>query len=71
MYVVIGHDRLKGLLGANMLDHWFVSYIQLLQRFRLFNEATQVSEANPLWSEIIPYIMYCYYTTLPSSDNSA
>ncbi|KAK8398935.1 hypothetical protein O3P69_004206 [Scylla paramamosain] len=39
--IVLG-DRLKGLLDADQVEHWFLSYIDLLQRFQLWNVANQV-----------------------------
>lgn len=39
--IVLG-KRLKGLLNAEQVEHWFLSYIDLLQRFQLWNVANQV-----------------------------
>ncbi|XP_050714381.1 GATOR complex protein WDR24-like isoform X2 [Eriocheir sinensis] len=39
--IVLG-DRLKELLDADHVEHWFLSYIDLLQRFQLWNVANQV-----------------------------
>ena len=44
MYLVIGHNRLKDHYSEETLETWFMTYIDLLQRFRLVNEATQVSK---------------------------
>ncbi len=48
MYLVLGHDRLKSLFSVSTLENWFLSYIQLLQRFRLYNEAVQIIQQSPL-----------------------
>ncbi|KAK7072621.1 WD repeat-containing protein 24 [Halocaridina rubra] len=39
--IVLG-DRLKKLLDEEKVEHWFMSYIELLQRFELWNVANQV-----------------------------
>ncbi|XP_071543764.1 GATOR2 complex protein WDR24-like isoform X1 [Panulirus ornatus] len=39
--IVLG-DRLKELLDAEQVEHWFLSYIDLLQHFELWNVANQV-----------------------------
>ena len=42
MYMVIGHDRLKDLIDEGTVEYWFTTYVEMLQRFRLFNQATEV-----------------------------
>ncbi|XP_069952963.1 GATOR2 complex protein WDR24 isoform X3 [Cherax quadricarinatus] len=39
--IVLG-DKLKDLLDPDQVEHWFLSYIDLLQRFQLWNVANQV-----------------------------
>ncbi|XP_066945306.1 GATOR2 complex protein WDR24 isoform X1 [Macrobrachium rosenbergii] len=39
--IVLG-DRLKKVLDENQVEHWFLAYIELLQRFQLWNVASQV-----------------------------
>ena len=44
MYIVLGQERVRGLmLDSDTVHVWFYGYIDLLQRFRLFNIATCVS----------------------------
>ena len=42
MYLVLGEDRMKSVLDENVVEHWFNAYIELLQRLRLNNEATNI-----------------------------
>ena len=44
MYIVLGQERTKGLaLDSDLVLAWFYGYIDLLQRFQLYNIATCVS----------------------------
>ncbi|XP_045612985.1 GATOR2 complex protein WDR24 isoform X2 [Procambarus clarkii] len=40
--VIVLGDRLKELLDPDQVEHWFLSYIDLLQRFQLWNVSNQV-----------------------------
>ncbi|XP_047497370.1 GATOR complex protein WDR24-like isoform X2 [Penaeus chinensis] len=40
--VIVLGDRLKEYLDKQQVEHWFLSYIDLLQRFQLWNIANQV-----------------------------
>ncbi|XP_042887233.1 GATOR complex protein WDR24-like isoform X1 [Penaeus japonicus] len=40
--VIVLGDRLKEYLDKDQVEHWFLSYIDLLQRFQLWNIANQV-----------------------------
>ena len=43
MYIVLGQERTKGLaLDSDLVLAWFYGYIDLLQRFQLYNIATCV-----------------------------
>ena len=42
MYLVLGHERMKTLFTESTVEFWFQAYIELLQRFRLVNQATVV-----------------------------
>lgn len=42
MYLVIGHERLREYFSDDTLENWFMAYVDLLQRFQLVNQATQV-----------------------------
>ena len=42
IYLVLGHERVAGLLDEATVEAWFVAYIDLLQRFELINTATEV-----------------------------
>ena len=45
MYIVLGQERVKGLmLESDTVLAWFYGYIDLLQRFRLYNIATCVRD---------------------------
>ena len=45
MYIVLGQERVKGLmLESDTVLSWFYGYIDLLQRFRLYNIATCVRD---------------------------
>lgn len=56
MYLVLsggrtGGDRenkVKGLVSENALEHWFNSYVELLQRFQLFTKANEILTQCPL-----------------------
>lgn len=40
--VIVLADKFKGEIEPNQLEHWFQSYIDLLQRFQLWNVSNQV-----------------------------
>ncbi|CAL4138926.1 unnamed protein product, partial [Meganyctiphanes norvegica] len=40
--VIVLGDKFKGEIEPNQLEHWFQSYIDLLQRFQLWNISNQV-----------------------------
>lgn len=43
--VVLGeHRRFLGSLDEGTQEHWLLGYIELLNRYKLWNVATQVSE---------------------------
>ena len=45
MYIVLGQERMRALmLESDTVLAWFYGYIDLLQRFQLYNIATCVSE---------------------------
>lgn len=44
MYLVLGHERLKKMFADEVIEYWFKSYIELLQRFRLIYVAIHVSK---------------------------
>jgi len=48
MYMVIGHDRLKDLIDEGTVEYWFTTYVEMLQRFRLFNQATEMIQICPI-----------------------
>ena len=50
MLLVIGQDRLLELFDNDLIEAWFMQYIDLLQRFNLFNVATRVM---PIFTAII------------------
>lgn len=37
-----GEERVKGLVEEVVLEHWWLSYIDLLHRLELFTQANQV-----------------------------
>ena len=37
-----GGCQVKGLVAETTLEHWFFSYIELLQRLQLFTKANEV-----------------------------
>ena len=39
----VGVERTKGLIDNAVLEHWFLSYIELLQRLQLFPIANEVN----------------------------
>ena len=45
IYIVLGQERMRALmLESDTVLAWFYGYIDLLQRFQLYNIATCVSE---------------------------
>ena len=36
-------DRVKGLVSDEVLEHWWLSYVELLQKLQLFTKANEVS----------------------------
>jgi len=44
----VGVERTKGLIDNAVLEHWFLSYIELLQRLQLFPIANEVLSLCPL-----------------------
>ena len=42
-----GGSQVKGLVAETTLEHWFFSYIELLQRLQLFTKANEVGLDSP------------------------
>ena len=38
------HDRVKDLIDENTLEHWWLSYVDLLHRLQLFSKANEVRQ---------------------------
>ena len=41
-----GEERVKGLVGETVLEHWWLSYVEMLQRLELFTQANEVRLSN-------------------------
>ena len=37
------NSKMKGLVEESVLEHWFLSYVDLLQRLQMFTSANEVS----------------------------
>lgn len=48
MFLVLGQDKLQGLVEDHVVEYWFTSYIELLQQFQLFNVSTLIIKLCPL-----------------------
>ncbi|CAB4059586.1 WDR24 [Lepeophtheirus salmonis] len=42
IYLVLGHDRIGGLIQDSILENWFSAYIDLLHQFQMYNKATEI-----------------------------
>ena len=38
------HERVKDLIDENTLEHWWLSYVDLLHRLQLFSKANEVRQ---------------------------
>ena len=38
------NSKMKGLVEESVLEHWFLSYVDLLQRLQMFTNANEVSD---------------------------
>jgi len=43
VYLCVGHDTLKECIPREVAVQWFTAYIELLRRFEMHVQATQVS----------------------------
>jgi len=41
-------DRVRGLVNNEVLEHWFLSYVELLQKLELFTKANEILSQCPL-----------------------
>jgi len=74
MYIVLAvgrsgevNSKMKGLVEESVVEHWFLSYIDLLQRLQLFTIANEVIRLCPLATV---NTMNCQSTTILSSCGS-
>jgi len=74
MYIVLAvgrngemNSKMKGLVEESVLEHWFLSYVDLLQRLQMFTNANEIIRLCPLATV---NTMNCQSTTFLSSCGS-
>ena len=54
------HDRVRDLIDENTLEHWWLSYVDLLQKLQLF---TKANEVRTKYFYILVFISLCLLQT--------